>query len=61
VFGALPGLSPEAFAALRKERGRLRRVIRRKTGQYLAYSGEFSEYLREKVICRKSEEAKRVF
>jgi hypothetical protein len=40
---------------------RLETVIRRDTGMYLAYSGEFSEQLREKGFCRKSEPARRVF
>ena len=40
---------------------RLETVIRRDTGLYLAYSGEFSEHLREKGMCTKSEPARRVF
>ncbi len=40
---------------------RLETVIRRDTGLYLAYSGEFSEHLREKGICMKSEPGKRAF
>jgi len=40
---------------------RLETVIRRDTGMYRAYSGEYAEHPREKGFCKKSEPAKRVF
>jgi hypothetical protein len=40
---------------------RLETVIRRDTGMYRAYSGEYAEHPREKGFCKKSEFARRVF
>lgn len=40
---------------------RLETVIRRDTGMYRAYSGEYAEHPREKGFCKKSEPARRVF
>jgi hypothetical protein len=40
---------------------RLETVIRRDTGMYRAYSGEYAEHPREKGFCKKREPARRVF